>query len=118
MTTETPTTLTTTVTTTIITTTSMISTNLSTVTTGNKYCFPKIIFETHPFKDIISPTLDTTMITSTNIGPSAETTFSHNWQTPTLIGSTLNWQTPTVIGIIPNWETPILIGSTMTTGKK
>lgn len=58
------------------------------------------------------------MITSTNIGTSAETTFSHNWQTPTLIGSTLNWQTPTIIGIIPNWETPILIGSTITTGKK
>ena len=57
------------------------------------------------------------MITSTNIGTSAKTTFSHNWQTPTLIGSTHNWQTPILIGTLPNWETPTLIGSTLTIGK-
>ena len=57
------------------------------------------------------------MITSTNIGTSAETTFSNHWQIPTLIGSTQNWQTPILIGTIPNWETPTLIGSTLTIGK-
>ena len=57
------------------------------------------------------------MITSANIGSSAETTFSQNWQTPILIGSTQNWQTPILIGTLPNWETPTLIGSTLIIGK-